>query len=108
MRSFRPGPCDEAFYEVVRRIPAGHVATYGQIAFLSGHPGAARAVGNALHRNPDPDRTPCFRVVDASGRLSGAFAFGGAGEQQRRLEKDGITVNNGRVDLDRFGWHPLG
>ena len=64
----------------------------------------ARAVGNALHKNPDPEKIPCYRVVNAKGELSGAFAFGGADEQARRLEADGIEVINGRVDLGKYGW----
>ena len=66
-------------YEAVKKIPKGCVATYGQIAELAGNKGMARAVGNALHRNPDPDSIPCYRVVNSKGELSGAFAFGGAG-----------------------------
>ena len=64
----------------------------------------ARAVGNALHKNPDPEKIPCYRVVNAKGELSGAFAFGGADEQAKRLEADGIEVINGRVDLGKYGW----
>ena len=63
-----------------------------------------RAVGNALHKNPDPEKIPCYRVVNAKGELSGAFAFGGADEQAKRLEADGIEVINGRVDLRKYGW----
>ena len=63
----------------------------------------ARAVGNALHKNPDPQNIPCFRVVNSKGELSGAFAFGGEGEQARRLTEDGVIVENGRVDLNQFG-----
>lgn len=62
-----------------------------------------RAVGNALHKNPNPDEIPCYRVVNAKGELSGAFAFGGAGEQAKRLRADGIDVIDGRVDLDKYG-----
>ena len=91
-------------YEVVKRIPKGHVATYGQVAAMAGEPKMARAVGNALHRNPDPEHIPCFRVVNAKGELSGAFAFGGAGEQARRLKEDGIEVQDGKVDLTRYGF----
>ena len=90
-------------YEAVRRIPAGHVATYGRIAELAGDKRMARAVGNALHKNPDPEHIPCFRVVNAKGELSGAFAFGGADEQERRLRADGVEVVNGKVDLERYG-----
>ena len=61
-----------------------------------------RAVGTALHKNPDPEHIPCFRVVNSMGELSGAFAFGGADEQKNRLEAEGIEVDNGKVDLSRF------
>lgn len=90
-------------YEAVKIIPQGKVATYGQIAELAGDKKMARAVGNALHNNPDPENIPCFRVVNSKGELSGAFAFGGADEQAARLMADGIEVVDGRVDLDRFG-----
>lgn len=90
-------------YEAVKKIPKGQVATYGQVARLAGNPGMARAVGNALHRNPDPDTVPCYRVVNAKGELSGEFAFGGPGAQAKLLEADGIEVTNGRVDLKRYG-----
>lgn len=90
-------------YEAVRKIPRGKVATYGQIAELAGDKKMARAVGNALHRNPDPELTPCYRVVNAKGELSGEFAFGGAGAQAKLLEADGIEVIKGKVDLEKYG-----
>ena len=62
-------------YEAVKRIPKGHVATYGKVAEMAGNAKMSRAVGNALHKNPDPDHIPCFRVVNAKGELAGAFAF---------------------------------
>lgn len=92
-------------YEAVKKIPAGHVATYGQIAELAGDKKMARAVGNALHKNPDPENIPCFRVVNAKGELAGEFAFGGAGAQAKLLAAEGIEVVNGRVNLQRFGFH---
>ena len=91
-------------YEAVKKIPRGRVATYGQVAALAGDKKMARAVGNALHHNPDPEHIPCYRVVNAKGELSGAFAFGGADEQARLLEADGIEVLNGCVDLAKYGW----
>lgn len=90
-------------YEAVKKIPKGKVATYGQIAELAGDKKMARAVGNALHHNPDPENIPCFRVVNAKGELSGEFAFGGAGEQERLLREDGIEAKDGRVDLVKYG-----
>lgn len=90
-------------YEAVMKIPKGRVATYARVAELAGDRKMARAVGNALHKNPDPEKIPCFRVVNSKGELAGAFAFGGANEQQRRLEEDGIEVIDGKVDLEKYG-----
>lgn len=90
-------------YEAVKKIPKGHVATYGQIAEMAGEPKMARAVGNVLHKNPDPENIPCFRVVNSKGELSGAFAFGGENEQARRLIQDGVEVVDGKVDLKKYG-----
>ena len=90
-------------YEAVKKIPQGKVATYGKVAEMAGNPKMSRAVGNALHKNPDPDSIPCYRVVNAKGELSGEFAFGGPGAQQRLLEADGIEVVNGKVDLRKYG-----
>lgn len=90
-------------YEAVKKIPRGKVATYGQVAELAGNKKMARAVGNALHKNPNPDLIPCYRVVNAKGELAGEFAFGGVGVQARLLETDGIEVVNGKVDLEKYG-----
>lgn len=90
-------------YEAVKKIPRGKVATYGQVAELAGDKKMARAVGNALHRNPDPEHIPCYRVVNAKGELAGAFAFGGANVQEQLLAADGILVVDGRVDLEKYG-----
>lgn len=89
-------------YEAVKQIPRGKVATYGQVAELAGDKKMARAVGNALHKNPDPASIPCYRVVNAKGELAGEFAFGGEGAQAALLKKDGIEVVNGRVDLEKY------
>jgi len=102
-----PGEFAGKVYGTVRQIPKGRVSTYGQIALLSGYPRAARAVGNALHNNPDGDLTPCYRVVSSSGRLSEAFVFGGVNVQKDKLESDGIPVHNMRVDLKQYMWQPF-
>jgi len=60
-------------------------------------------VGNALHKNPDPDNIPCYRVVNAKGELAGAFAFGGADVQANLLCADGIEVIDNKVDLAKYG-----
>ncbi len=90
-------------YEAVKGIPYGHVATYAQVAEAAGDRRMARAVGNALHKNPDPDNIPCYRVVNAKGELAGEFAFGGPGKQAELLEAEGIAVIDGKVDLIRYG-----
>lgn len=90
-------------YEAVKQIPYGHVATYAQVAEAAGDRKMARAVGNALHKNPDPENIPCFRVVNAKGELSGEFAFGGVGAQAKLLEAEGVEVIGGRVDLKKYG-----
>lgn len=91
-------------FEAVKKIPYGHVATYSQVAALAGDRKMARAVGNALHRNPDPEHIPCYRVVNAKGELAGEFAFGGPGAQAKLLKAEGIAVVDGKVDLRRYQW----
>lgn len=94
-------------YEVVKLIPRGHVATYGQIAMLAGNPRWSRVVGYALHVNPDPAHIPCFRVVNRFGECSGSFAFGGSTAQRELLEADGTKLlADGRVDLKECLWRP--
>ena len=95
-------------YEAVKKIPRGRVATYGQIAEMAGDKKMARAVGNALHKNPDPEHIPCFRVVNAKGELAGEFAFGGAGAQAGLLEAEGIEVTDGKVDLEKYAMYAGG
>lgn len=97
-----------AVYRVVRRIPRGKVATYGQIALLCGSPRASRAVGWALHVNPLPGEIPCHRVVNRMGGLAPAFAFGGQEVQQDLLWQEGVLfLPDGRVDLVRCLWDTL-
>ena len=90
-------------YAAVKTIPKGKVATYGQVAEMAGDRKMARAVGNALHKNPDPENIPCFRVVNSKGECSGSFAFGGLNEQAKRLIADGVEVVDNRVDLEKYG-----
>ncbi len=89
-------------YEYLASIPKGKVVTYGQIGELLGNRRLARAVGNALHKNPDGDKIPCYRVVNGKGKLSAGYAFGGIDEQKRRLEADGIEVTDYAVDLEKY------
>lgn len=92
----------EKAYEFLKTIPKGKVVTYGQIAEYLGNKRLARFVGNILHSNPDGDKYPCYKVVDSKGNLSKSYAFGGIERQKERLENDGITVKNYKVDLDKY------
>ena len=97
----------EQIYAVVRRIPRGTVATYGQVAALAGNPHWARVVGYALHVNPRPDEIPCHRVVNREGRTAPAFAFGGEDMQRLLLQEEGVGfLPDGRVDLASQQWRP--
>lgn len=98
----------EKIYAVVKRIPKGKVATYGQIARLAGNAKWSRVVGYALHSNPDPDGIPCFRVVNRFGGLAPAFAFGGINVQAELLRAEGVQVGeDNTVDLDKYMWNGL-
>lgn len=95
----------QRIYEVVKEIPAGRVATYGQIALRAGNPRWARVVGYALHNNPLPGVIPCHRVVNRLGKPAETFAFGGGSAQRTLLEGEGVVFcEDGRVDLERYGW----
>ena len=85
-------------------IPKGRVVTYGQIAEHLGNKGLSRAVGSALHKNPDGDKYPCYKVVNSKGELADEFVFGGATVQKERLEKEGIEVIDNKVDLKKYQW----
>jgi O-6-methylguanine DNA methyltransferase len=92
-------------YAIVKKIPKGKVATYGQIARLSGGLNP-RYIGNLLHDNPDPSTIPCHRIVNSLGKLASGFAFGGAREHKRRLEEEGVDVVDWRVNLSAYQWIP--
>lgn len=97
----------EKIYDVVKQIPKGKVATYGQIAALAGNCHWARVVGYALHANPNPDTIPCYRVVNREGKLSEAFAFGGVNRQKVLLGEEGIVVTGNIVDLEKYQWRRM-
>ena len=99
-----------SIHQVVRRIPRGRVATYGQIAELAGIPGGARLAGAALKTSTPADRLPWQRVIGKAGRTRGRIAIHdpiGAAVQRQLLEKEGVDIgDSGLVALDRFGWLP--
>ena len=97
-----------AFYEIVRRIPAGSVSTYGQVARLAGMPRCARLVGYAMAACQDPS-VPCHRVVDRFGGTKAAFDTFAPGTQRALLEAEGVPFRpDGTVDLARCQWQPEG
>lgn len=100
-------PADR-IYAVVRRIPPGRVATYGQVAALAGLPGHARQVGQALRETPEGVEIPWQRVINAKGEVSPRGGLGlEQGWQRHLLEEEGVVFDDrGRIDLDRFGWDP--
>ena len=97
----------QRIYAVVRRIPEGRVATYGQVASLAGLAGHARQVGYALHALPDGTAVPWHRVVNANGGISLRSMPGGELVQRGLLEREGIRLDpRGRVPLARVRWLP--
>jgi methylated-DNA-protein-cysteine methyltransferase-like protein len=95
----------QRIYAVVRRIPKGRVATYGQVARIAGLRGHARQVGYAMHALPIASRVPWHRVVNASGQISRRATGAGEIEQRLLLEREGVTFTaRGRIDLRRHGW----
>lgn len=91
----------ERVLDVVRHIPKGTVATYGQIARLSGAAGAARAVGTIMKGNHDPS-VPCHRVVRSDGKLGEYNREGGTNTKSSRLKEEGAFTPEGRL----IHWNP--
>jgi methylated-DNA-[protein]-cysteine S-methyltransferase len=83
---------DSDVYELLLKIPAGKVSTYGDLAKALGNPSASREIGRILGRNPNPVKVPCHRVVKASGKVGGYFY--GSDRKKQLLEKEGISFND--------------
>jgi methylated-DNA-[protein]-cysteine S-methyltransferase len=86
---------DSAVLEKIRKIPRGKITTYSLVAKTINHPGAARAVGNALNKNPDAPRVPCHRIVKSDGTIGG-YA-GGSKKKIELLKKEGVKVKNNKI-----------
>lgn len=93
-------------HELVKQIPVGRVASYGQLARMLGEPRKARFVGFAMHASPGMvGGVPCHRVVFKDGSLAPGFAFGGPEVQRELLEEEGVVfLDDGRVDMSRCSW----
>ncbi|OGD26118.1 MAG: hypothetical protein A2V57_06455 [Candidatus Aminicenantes bacterium RBG_19FT_COMBO_65_30] len=106
MDTRRETPFTRKAKEVIRAIPSGRVATYGQIAALSGRERAARGVAWLLHSSSDTAGLPWHRVINGRGAISLGRGRGFE-EQKKRLVAEGVAVGRGgRVDLKRFQWEP--
>jgi len=93
----------EKIYKIVSLIPEGKVTTYGNLARLTGIR-SPRLVGRFLHKNPDPEKIPCHRVVNIKGQIAVGYAFGGAQEQAERLQAEGVEVGDNKVNLRKYLW----
>lgn len=94
----------KSVFDLVVRIPVGRVMSYGQIAALCGHPGAARVVGQIAHFGP-PD-LPWQRVVNAKGGLAAGFVPNGRAGQARMLEQEGVIIKDEALDIMEYIWWP--
>ena len=91
----------EKVYATLRTIPRGKVTTYKQLARRIGSPRGARAVGNALNKNPHAPAVPCHRVVMTDGRLGGYAS--GPKRKTVLLRREGVVITNGKINLQRYG-----
>lgn len=93
----------EQVYNLVKKIPKGKVATYGEIAKKCGIKNI-QVVGYALHSNKTPETIPCHRIIKKGGLLAGGYAFGGWQIQKEKLEQEGIVFIQNKIDMSIFGW----
>jgi O-6-methylguanine DNA methyltransferase len=94
----------KAVLEATRKVPCGRITTYGEIAKVIGRPKAARAVGNALNKNPYAPVVPCHRVAKGGGGIGGFNK--GAAQKIKILKKEGLIIKNNRiVDFNKFFYH---
>lgn len=106
-RTRGPGATYRAIYAVVRRIPRGKVASYGQVAKLARLPGRARQVGYAMYALPTGTDVPWQRVINARGMVSRRRIAGAELSQRILLEREGVRFGLGaRIPLEVFGWKP--
>ena len=121
---------ENKIFDIVRKIPRGKVMTYGQVAAALGDANLARVVGNTMHKNPVPffelacetgfnckecapvaeafigfAPVPCHRVVNAAGKMGANFGLGGPSVQAKMLEREGVEVRNGKIDLKKYGMY---
>ncbi len=96
----------QAIWSVVKAIPAGKVASYGQVADLAGLPGRARLVGRSMGLIPDRKRVPWYRVLKSNGQLAGQPGSEFARRQSDLLADEGVVVLKNRVNMEAYRWQP--
>ena len=96
----------QRIWDTICDVPAGTVASYGQVAAVAGIPRGARQVGHALRHLPDDHDVPWHRVIQASGRIAFSPGTPQFEEQQKRLMMEGVAVLSGRIDMQKYGWQP--
>jgi methylated-DNA-protein-cysteine methyltransferase-like protein len=104
-----PTPLTEAYariWAVIKRVPKGRVATYGQIATEAGFAKRPRLTAQALRHAPEKLKLPWFRIINAQGRIAIPKGSAGHDEQRERLEAEGVAFIRDRVDLDVYRWQP--
>ena len=94
----------QQLYQTIAAIPFGKVASYGQLATLAGHTGAARWVGWCLRHLPNDSSLPWHRVISASGKLPFPPATACYQRQREALEKEGVRLNNDKVTMKHYQW----
>lgn len=95
----------EMILATVAKIPAGRVASYGQVAWIAGLPGRARLVGRVLSKDGGDEQTPWHRVINARGEIALPKFSPSHREQKRKLRAEGVVFESGRVSFRRYGWH---
>lgn len=97
----------DMIYDVIRQIPYGKVASYGQVAALAGNRRWSRVVGYALHAVPADSNLPCHRVVTKEGKVSAAFGSGVENRQTELLKAEGVEFVDGHVDMKKYQWRKI-
>lgn len=97
----------DIIYDIIRQIPYGKVASYGQVAELAGNRRWSRVVGYALHAVPEDSDLPCHRVVTKEGKVSAAFGAGKENRQMELLKAEGVEFVDGNVDMKKHQWRKI-
>jgi len=92
-------------YKTTAFIPKGKVFTYSSLAKLAGIK-SPRVVGSLLHKNTDPEKIPCHRIVNSKGAVAANYVFGGARQQIKKLRKEGVEITGGKISLSKYLWRP--